>query len=322
MKAIASNQYGSAEVFQHCEINKPQPKPHQVLVRNHATTVTGADIMMREGKPFVGRLFIGLRKPKSTVLGFEFAGEVEQVGEAVTRFKVGDKVFGGTTHLGCYAEYVCVNENDVITTIPDNISYEEAAPVNGSAVTVMNFLRGLGNIQANQKILINGASGGLGTYAVQIAKYFGAEVTGVCSTPNVEMVKSIGADSVIDYLKEDFTKNGIQYDLIFDTVGKRSFAECKKSLASQGVYLSAVLNPTLLGQMMWTAIVGGKKAKSSATGMLPIAKRLAYFEEIKTLLATGKIKTVIDNRYTLAQMAEAHRYVEKGHKKGNIVITI
>ncbi len=322
MKAIESKKYGSHDVFQLHEVAQPSPKPHEILIRNYATTVTGADIMMRKGKPWIGRLFLGLRKPKVTILGFEFAGEVVGVGEAVSLFKIGDRVFGGTTNLGCYAEYTCVSENGVLTTIPENLSYEEAAPVNGSAVTVMNFLKGLANIGANQKVLINGASGGLGTYAIQIAKHFGAEVTGVCSTANVAMVKALGADEVIDYTQEDFTQNGKQYDIIFDTVGKSSFTKCQKSLVKNGIYLSAVLNFSLFLQMMWTSIWGGKKAKSSATGLLSVKERLKYFMEIKELLRTKKIKTVIDKHYSLAQMAEAHQYVEKGHKKGSIIISI
>lgn len=322
MQAIEYAQYGAPEVLHLKEVTKPSPKPNEVLIRVYATTVTAADLMMRTGKPYIGRLYTGLKGPKRTILGFEFAGEVVEVGQAVTLFKTGDKVFGGTTTLGCYAEYVCVNEHDVLTTMPDNISYEEAAPVNGSAITVMNFLKGLGNIQKNQKVLINGASGGLGTYAVQLAKHFGAEVTGVCSTNNVALVKSLGADYVIDYTQEDFTKNGQQYDLIFDTVGKSSFSACKNSLTQTGVYLSAVLNFTLFLQMIWTSIFGSKKVKSSATGMLPVQERLNYFMELKELLKTAKIKTVIDVSYPLLQVAEAHQYVEKGHKKGSVVISV
>ncbi len=322
MQAIEYAQYGAPEVLHLNQVTKPSPKSNEVLIRVYATTVTAADLMMRTGKPFIGRLYTGLKGPKRTILGFEFAGEVVETGNAVTLFKTGDKVFGGTTTLGCYAEYVCVSENDVLTTMPENISYEEAAPVNGSAITVMNFLKGLGKIQKNQKVLINGASGGLGTYAVQIAKHFGAEVTGVCSTNNVALVKSLGADNVIDYTKEDFTKNGEQYDLIFDTVGKSSFSACKNSLTKNGVYLSAVLDFRLFLQMIRTSIFGGKKAKSSATGMLPVQERLNYFMELKELLRTAKIKTVIDKAYPLAQVAAAHTYVERGHKKGSVVISV
>lgn len=322
MKAIEYKAYGAPEVFHFNEVAKPVPKSNEVLIRVYASTVTAADIMMRKGKPIIGRLYLGLTKPKRSILGFEFAGEIVETGKEVTLFKVGDKVFGGTTSLGCYAEYVCVKEDDVITTIPGNITYEEAAPVSGSAITVLNFLKGKANIKKDHKVLINGASGALGTYAVQYAKHVGAEVTGVCSTANVEMVKSLGADSIIDYTKDDFTKSGEQYDIIFDTVGKRSYSQCKNSLNKNGVYLSSVVGFPLLIQMIRTSISGGKKAKSSSTGMLPVKERLKYFIELKELLKTGKIKTVIDNHYPLAQIEEAHRYVEKGHKKGSIVIRV
>ena len=278
--------------------------------------------MMRKGKPYVGRLYLGLRKPKTTILGFDFAGEIVEIGKDVTTFKVGDKVFGGTTTLGCYAEYTCVNIDDVITTMPANIDYQSAAPISGSGITVMNFLKGLAKIKAGDKILINGASGSLGTYAVQIAKHFGAEVTGVCSTSNLNMVKALGADFVIDYTKGDFTKNEKQYDVIFDTVGKISFSSCKNSLTENGLYLSSVISMPLLIHMMKTSSFGKKKAKSSSTGMLPVKTRLQYLIELKELLQAEKIKTVIDHTYPLSQMSDAHCYVEKGHKKGNIIITI
>jgi NADPH:quinone reductase-like Zn-dependent oxidoreductase len=322
MKAIVYEQYGSPEVLQLKEVALPCLKPNEVLIKVHATTVTAADIMMRTGKPAIGRLYLGIKAPKRTILGFEFAGEVVELGSSVTLFKIGDKVFGGTTTLGCYAEYVCVSEQDVLTTMPENLSYEAAASVTGSAITVLNFLKGKANVQPNQKVLINGASGGVGTYAVQIAKYLGADVTAVCSTGNIDMVKSLGADHVIDYTQADFTKNGVQYDVIFDTVSKRTFSECKNALTPKGVFMPTVLNGTLFFQMMWTSIIGGKKVKSSSTGLLPAKERIIYLMEIKELLKTGKIKTVMDAHYPLSQMEAAHAYVEKGHKKGNLVITV
>lgn len=322
MKAIAYQTYGAPEVLTLQDIEKPSPKTHEILIKVHATTVTAADIMMRKGEPVIGRLYLGIKRPKRPILGFEFAGEVVALGEDVSLFKVGDKVFGGTTTLGCYAEYVCVSEKDVLTTVPENISYDEAAPISGSAITVLNFLKGKANIQPHQKVLINGASGGVGTYAVQIAKHFGAEVTAVCSTSNVDMVKSLGADKVIDYTKEDFTKNCVQYDIIFDTVSKSSFSECKNVLTPKGIYLPTVINATIFFQMIWTSIMGGKKVKSSSTGLLPVKDRLNYLLEIKELLKTGKIKTITDTHYPLEQLAAAHAYVEKGHKKGNLVITV
>lgn len=322
MKASVSKMYGTPEVFKIEEVTRPVPKQNEVLVRIYAATVTGSDIMMRRGKPYVGRLFLGLRKPKTIILGFDFAGEIVETGDGVTSFKVGDKVFGGTTSLGCYAEYTCINVNDVITTIPENVNYQSAAPVSGSAITVMNFLKGLAKIKAGDKLLINGASGSLGTYAIQIAKYYGAEVTGVCSTINMEMVKGLGADFVIDYTREDFTKNNKRYDIIFDTVGKIKFSSSKNALTKRGIYLSSVLSMSLLLQMIKTSWFGKKKVKSSSTGMLPAKKRLDYFLEIREMLKTEKVKTVIDTTYSLSEMPDAHKYVEKGHKKGNVIISI
>lgn len=322
MKASVSRMYGTPEVFTIEDLAKPIPKQNEVLVRVYATTVTGSDLMMRKGKPYVGRLYLGLRKPKTTVLGFDFAGEIVEIGKDVSSFKVGDRVFGGTTALGCYAEYRCINVDDVIATIPENMDYPSAAPVSGSGITVMNFLKGLGKLKAGDKLLINGASGSLGTYAVQIGKYFGAEVTGVCSTTNMEMVKGLGADFVIDYTREDFTKNGQHYAVIFDTVGKMTFSSCKNSLTKEGIYLSSVISMPLLWQMMKTALFGKKKVKSSATGTLPAKKRLDYLLELKEMLKDEKIKTVIDTSYSLSQMCEAHTYVEKGRKKGNVVIEL
>ena len=322
MQTIVHQHYGSPEVFKLKEVERPNPKPNEVLVRVYATTATAADIMMRKGKPYIGRLYTGLKGPKRIVPGFEFAGQVVATGKDVTLFKMSDKVFGGTTRLGCYAEYVCVNENDVITTIPANTSYTEAAPIAGSAITVMNFLNGLGKIKAGDKVLINGASGALGTYAVQIAKYFGAEVSAVCSSSNLGLVKILGADEAIDYTTTDFTKNGKQYDIIFDTVGKSTFTACKNSLTKKGVYLSSVISLPLFIQMIWTSIVGGRKAKSSATGMLPVKTRLKYLTDLKELLAARKIQTIVDHHYPLFMAAEAHEYVESGHKTGSVVITV
>ncbi len=322
MKASVSKIYGTPDVFKIDEVTKPVPKHNEVLVRVYAATVTGSDLMMRKGKPYVGRLYLGLSKPQKTILGFDFAGEIVEMGKDVTSFKVGDKVFGGTTALGCYAEYTCINKDDVITTIPENVNYQSAAPVSGSAITVMHFLKGLAKIKEGDKLLINGASGSLGTYAVQIAKYFGAEATGVCSTSNMKMIRELGADFVIDYTSEDFTKNGKQYDVIFDTVGKIIFSSCRNSLTEKGIYLSSVISFPLLWQMMKTSLIGKRKVKSSSTGMLPAKVRLNYLLELKELLKAEKIKTVIDNSYPLSQMGDAHKYVEKGHKKGNIIINI
>ncbi len=321
MKAIVSTKYGPPDVLQLKEVEKPAAKDNEVLIRINTTTVTAADGMMRKGGPFVGRFYSGLTSPRRSIPGVEFAGEIESVGKDVRLFKQGDQVFGETTALGCYAEYVCLSEEEVLTTKPTNMTYEKAVPVCGGALTALNFLR-KGNIQSGQKVLIYGASGSVGTFAVQLAKYFGAEVIGVCSTTNLEMVKSLGADKVIDYTKEDFTKSGQTYNIIFDTVGKSSFSRCKGLLTQKGVYLSAVLDLPLLLQMLWTSMIGSKKAKFSATGLRPVPERLIFLKELKELFKAGKIKSVIDRRYPLEQIAEAHRYVDKGHKKGNVVITV
>jgi NADPH:quinone reductase-like Zn-dependent oxidoreductase len=320
MKAIEYKNYGRPEVFELNQVERPTPKPNEVLIKIHSSTVTAADCMMRTGKPLIGRLYLGITRPKRTILGFEFAGEVLQIGEEVSLFKIGDRVFGGTTTLGCYGEYKCVSENDVLTTIPENISYSEAAPISGSAITALNFLKRKANIQANQKVLIIGASGGVGTYAVQLSKYFGAKVTGVCSSGNVELVTSIGADKVIDYSSTDFTKNGEKYDIIFDTVCKNSFSDCKKSLTENGIYLPTVSSFKIIRQIIWTSFFGRKKVKTSTTGLLQIQKRVSYLKEINELLKQGKIKSVIDREYPLSQMENAHLYVEEGHKKGNVII--
>jgi NADPH:quinone reductase-like Zn-dependent oxidoreductase len=322
MKAIEYKNYGTPDVFQLCEVPTPLPKKNEVLVKIHASTVTAADIMMRKGEPKIGRLYLGIWKPKRRILGFEFAGEVVEIGENVRKFKQGDRVFGGTTGLGCYAEFTCISETDVIATMPENLSYEQAAPVSGSAITVANFLIGLGKIKKGQNILIIGASGGLGTYAIQLAKHAGAHVTGVCSSTNLTMVKSLGADEVIDYTNADFTKNGEMYDLIFDTVNKSNFNVCKKSLKNEGVYLPTVISFKILLQLLFSSIFGKKKIKSSSTGLLSVKKRLAYFEEIKLLLNSGEIKTVVDKVYPINELSSAHTYVQEGHKKGNVVINI
>jgi NADPH:quinone reductase-like Zn-dependent oxidoreductase len=330
MKAVVYERYGPPEVLQLKEVEKPVPKDNEVLIRVYATTVPAEALLLRSFpfSPllwFLTRIAIGLRKPRKTILGSELAGEIESVGKDVKRFKEGDQVFGSDlSGLGAYAEYKCMPEEGVLALKPANITYEEAAPVCG-ALAAWNLLKNKANIRSGQKVLINGVSGSVGTAAVQIAKYFGAEVTGVCSTTNLELVKSLGADKVIDYTKEDFTQNGETYDVIYDTydtVIKNSFSRCKDSLTQRGVYLSAVPTLTILFQMLWTSKIGSKKVKFSATGLRPVAERLTFLKELIELIEAGKIKPVIDRRYPLEQIAEAHRYVEKGHKKGNVVITV
>jgi len=261
---------------------------------------------------------MGLIRPKMTILGMELAGEIEAVGKDVTLFKEGDQVFAGSgSTLGAHAEYKCLPEEGAVAIKPANMTYEEAAAVPIGATTSLFFLRDKGNIQSGQRVLVNGASGAIGTAAVQLARYFGAEVTGVCSTTNVEMVKSLGADTVFDYTEEDFTKSGETYDIIFDTVGVTSFSRCRSSLKQNGRYLAAVAGVPQFAQMLWTKMVGSKKV---ICGIAPERKENLIF--LKELIEAGKIKSVIDRRYPLTQIAEAHRYVDKGHKKGNVVITV
>jgi NADPH:quinone reductase-like Zn-dependent oxidoreductase len=322
MKAIVCTKYGPPEVLQLQEVEKPTPKDNEVLIRIHAATVGLSDVMTREGAPFLTRFFTGLIMPKNPIPGAEFAGEIEAVGKDVKLFKNGDQVFGADlSGLGAYAEFKCLPEDGVLAIKPANVTYEEAAPVCG-ALAAWNFLTDQATIQSGQKVLINGASGSIGTAAVQIARYFGAEVTGVCSPTNLELVKSLGADHVIDYTQVDFTKTGQAWDAIFDAENESSFSRCKGSLTQKGVYLTTFPGLTILLQMLWTSKIGSKKAKFSATGLRPVPERLSFLKELIQLMEEGKIKSVIDRTYPWEQIAEAHRYVEKGHKKGNVVITL
>jgi NADPH:quinone reductase-like Zn-dependent oxidoreductase len=324
VKAIVHTKYGPPDELELKEVEKPVPKDDEVLIKIHATTVTTSDCNIRNFT-FVPKLFLlpsrmqfGFMKPKINILGLDLAGEIEAVGKDVRRFKKGDQVFGTPEPaLGAHAEYICIPEDGVLTIKPANTTWEETAAIPLAGNTAFYFIRDLGNIQAGQKVLINGASGGIGTFAVQLAKYYGAEVTGVCSTTNVELVKSLGADKVIDYTKQDFTKTGQAYDVILDVVGKSSFSRCKSSLKKKGIYLATLPKLAVLLQMVWTPIVGSKKVKmGDAVGKL---ENLLFLKE---LTEAGKLRAVIDRRYPLEQTAEAFRYVERGHKKGNVVITV
>ncbi|MFC1875383.1 NAD(P)-dependent alcohol dehydrogenase [Chloroflexota bacterium] len=315
MKAVVYTKYGPPDVLELKEIDKPAPKDNEVLIKVHASTVTPMDWRFRKADPFFVRMYVGLIRPKINILGVELAGEIEAVGKDVKLFKKGDRVFGGSDSGGAHAEYTCLSEKEVVIK-PSNMIYEAAAAVPFGAITALQFLR-KGNIQRGQKVLINGASGGVGTFAVQLAKYFGAEVTGVCSTTNLELVKSLGADKVIDYKQEDFTKSGQTYDIIFDAVAKSSFLRCKGSLNQKGVYLSTVLSAPLILQMLWTSKIGTKKAIFL---MAPYRAEDLIF--LKELIEAGKMRTVIDRCYPLGQIIKAYRYAEKGHAKGKVVVTI
>jgi NADPH:quinone reductase-like Zn-dependent oxidoreductase len=330
MKAIVYTEYGSPDVLHLSEVEKPAPKDNEILIRIHATTVNFGDLLARNFKavsprkfnmPFFfwlpARLAFGLSKPRQPILGSEFAGEVEAVGAGVTRFKQGDQVFGYVGEgMGAYAEYRCMPEDGCVTLKPANLSYTEAAVIPYGSIMALSLLR-KAKIQSGQKVLINGASGGIGSAAVQLATYFGAEVTGVCGTPRLEFVKALGADHVIDYTKEDFTQDGEIYDLILDVLGKSSFSRCKKALKSKGIQLFASFKMKQLFQMLWTSLIGDKKV---ICAMAPGS--LEDLTSVKELVEAGKIKAIIDRCYPLEQAAEAHRYVEQGHKQGQVVITV
>ncbi len=321
MKAIVCTKYGSPDVLQLKEIEKPIPKDNEVLIKVYATTVTLYDCWARSctappGFGLLSRLASGLRKPRQPILGTELAGEIEDVGKNVKLFKRGDQIFGFTASLGGNAEYICLPEDGVLSQKPINMTYEEAAAVPQGALTALTFLR-KGNIQSGQKILIFGASGGVGTFAVQLAKYFGAEVTGVCSTKKLELVRSLGADKVIDYTKEDFTKNGETYDIIFDTVGKSPFSSSKRSLKKEGLYIFTTFGLPRLFRMLWLNMTSSKKA---IIGLVEERSEELIF--LKELIEAGKLTSVVDKIYPLELTAEGHRYVETGQKKGQVVITV
>ncbi|KPK28493.1 MAG: NADPH:quinone oxidoreductase [Desulfobacterales bacterium SG8_35_2] len=339
MKAIVFTKYGPPDVLQLEEVEKPVPGDNEVLIKIHATTVTAGDCEMRRFDlpawiwlPL--RLYMGIRRPRIKILGQELAGEIESVGKNVTQFRKGDPVFCPTKmSLGAYAEYICMPGNYAIVKKPDNLSYEEAATIPTGGLNALHFLM-KGNIKNGEKVLIYGAGGSIGTYAVQIAKSLGADVTSVDSTGKLDMLHSIGADHVIDYTKEDFTQNSNHYDVIFDVVGKSSFLGSIRSLRHNGRYLLANPNPSLLIRGLWVSTKnnlpgwatfhirseGGQSGKKVITGLA--SYRTEHLNYLKELIEAGQLKPVIDRCYPLKQVAEAHTYVENGHKKANVVITV
>ncbi len=330
MQAIVYTEYGPPDVLKLTAVATPVPKAHEILIKIHATTVGVGDLWVRNFKAisprqfsmalpmwFAARLVFGVNKPKINILGGELAGEVAAVGDKVTRFQPGDQVFGYRGQaFGANAEYLAMPETGLVTHKPVNMTFAEAATVPYGALTALNLLRKV-DLQPGQKILINGASGGIGSYAVQLAKHYGAEVTGVCSTPRLALVKTLGADHVIDYTKEDFTQNGQRYDVVFDIMGRSSFARVKNSLTANGRYLLASFKTPQLWQMLMTARTSGPKVICALS-----IESLADLIHIKELVEAGQIKAIIDRSFPLAQVAAAHRYVEAGEKKGSVVITV
>lgn len=322
MKAIVYTKYGPPDVLQLKEVEKPVPKENEILIKIKATTVTVADIRSRSFTVppafwLPARITLGFKQPKKKILGMELAGEVEAVGTKVKKFKVGDQVFAASLMgFGAYAEYKCLSEDGPVSLKPNNITFEEAAAIPIGARTALFFLR-RANIQSGQKVLVYGASGSVGSFAVQIAKFLGANVTGVCSTSNLEMVKSLGADKIIDYTVEDFSSTGETYDLIFEAVNKSSFSACMKSLRKSGTYINITeVLPDI--RMLWTKLTSRKKLLLSKNA--PETPEALNF--LKELVEKGKLKVVIDRSYAFEEIVEAHRYVEKGHKKGNVVINV
>ncbi|HEX2997650.1 MAG TPA: NAD(P)-dependent alcohol dehydrogenase [Anaerolineales bacterium] len=331
MKAIVYTEYGSPDVLRLQEVEKPNPKDNEILVRVYATPVNYGDLTARNFAHLTSnefnmpaflwlpsRMAFGWNKPKINILGSELAGEVEAIGKSVSKFKPGDQVFAYLgMKMGANAEYVCIPEDGTVALKPMNMTYEEASALPYGAIMATSLLR-KANLQPGQKVLINGASGGIGSLALQLAKYFGTHVTGVCGTPRLEYVRSLGADRVIDYNREDFTRNGETYDLIFDILGRSSFTRCKNSLTSNGIYLLASFKMKPLFQMLWTSMTGSRKKVICALAN----EKVEDLVLIRELVEAGKIKTIIDKCYPLEQAADAHRYVENGHKQGNVVLTV
>jgi NADPH:quinone reductase-like Zn-dependent oxidoreductase len=315
MRAIVYTKFGPPEVLHLQEVPKPSPQDNELLIRIHATIVSTEDPGMRRSPGFNG-----LFKPRSPILGMILSGQVEAVGRAVSRFHPGEQVYGftGARRIGTYAEYICLPETETLALKPSNLSHAEAAALPDGGLTALPFLRDLGHVRPGMKVLVNGASGAVGSAAVQIAIYYGAQVTGVCSTPRLDLVRSLGAEAVFDYNREDFNAKGLSWDVIFDAAGRSSFERCKDALTPNGIYLTTV---PALGPMLH-AKSGGKRARFAATGLMPASKKVKDLRFLTELAELGRLKPVIDQIFPLEKVPDAHRYVEQGHKKGNVVITI
>jgi len=319
MRAIINTKYGPPEVVQLMEIDKPVPKDKEVLIKVYVTTVNRTDCGFRSAQYFISRFFSGLFRPKNKTLGNEFAGTIEAIGKDVTSFKTGDKVFGyNDTKFGAHAEYMTMAENEAIIAMPDNLTYEEAAPITEGGHYALCDIRAA-KIKKGQQVLVYGATGAIGSAAVQLAKYFGATVTAVCNTKNVELIKSLGADTVIEYTKQDFTKTNQTFDFVFDAVGKTSFGKCKPIINKNGIYISTELGR--YSENIFFALTTPIFSNKKVFFPLPtICKDDVMF--LKELVVAGKYKPVIDRKYTLEQIVDAYRYVESGQKTGNVLITL
>jgi NADPH:quinone reductase-like Zn-dependent oxidoreductase len=325
MRAIIYTRYGPPEVLHQIEIEKPEPKDNEILIRVRATTVNRTDCANLRAQPFIMRFSMGLFKPKNQILGTEFAGDVVTVGKSVTTFKVGDKVFGfDDSGVKSYADYLVISEDKALSTMPENITYEQAAACIEGAHYAYNFINKV-NLKSGQNVLVNGASGGIGTATVQLLKYFKVDITAVCNTKNIELVKSLGASKIIDYKKEDFTKDNVQYNYVFDSVGKSSFGKCKQILKPGGVYISSELGSMVqnLFFALITAIFGSLPGQDGRKVRFPYPPNIRRsIILIKRLIEEGKFKSVIDRSYRLEEIVKAFKYVETGQKTGNVVITL
>lgn len=322
MQAIVYSSYGPADVLRLQAMAQPVPAATDVVIRVHAASVSTTDVGVRQGGGLM-RLVFGLTRPKRPILGTEFAGVIAAVGANVQRFQVGDQIYGATgAGFGAHAEYLMLPEDGPIAAMPTNVSYAEAAAISEGGMTALPFLRDTGQIQAGQRVLINGASGAVGSAAVQLAKVFGAHVTAVCGPTNLGLVASLGADEVLDYHQTDFARTGQTYDIIFDAAGKRTFANSRSALSRNGIYLGTVPTLPLFAHVLWTALRGGKKARVAATGLRSAPDKVADLLILKELTEAGKLRPIIDGCYPKEQIAAAHRRVETGHKRGHVIVTL